>query len=544
MGAMQPLPGGPPFIEVRRGPLVESVHCVAAYAVDAAGSELLSMGTVDVPIYLRSAAKPFIAATALMAGVQQRFGLEQYEIAVMAASHSGEPFHVDAVRSILRKIGLDESALQCGADYPYDDAERERLQAHGIKRERIFHNCSGKHAGILSLCRAIGADPSTYMERQNPAQQRILAFCAQTSGARFDDGNLAVDGCGIPVYATTLRNAAQSYLRLATLTGMTTEAAQALRTVREAMIAYPEYMSGTGDFDAELIRAYDGALVCKGGAEGVHATALIEREAALVVKIVDGNERARPPAAIEALRSIGMMNDEQYELLQRFARPLVKNRAGRVVGEIGPVQSGSRVKRILPCIAALVALLIAGCSHSTPAPSDTSMTIAQQWEPRSLNPALENGTSSAEWSMLVFSYLVKFDDNGNMVPDLATEVPTLHNGGISADGKTITYHIHKGVRFADGTPLTANDVAWSIQAINNPTNNVQSRFAYSHIATRRHAERNDGRAAPAPSVSAGARGGRRAARLSGFAEARVGSACPISITHRSTMRPLDRDRIA
>ncbi len=337
MGSVAQLPDGPPFIEVRRGPLVESVHCVAALAIDARGRELLSVGTVDVPIYLRSAAKPFIAATALMAGVAGRFGLEQREIAVMAASHSGEPFHVDAVRSILRKIGLDESALQCGADYPYDDAEREGLQAQGVPRARVFHNCSGKHAGILALSRAIGADPGTYMERENPAQQRILAFCAEMSGDRFGDGNLAVDGCGIPVYATTLRHAAQSYLRLATLDGVSAEAADALRTVRDAMIAYPEYMSGTGDFDAELIRAYDGALVCKGGAEGVHATALIDGEAALVVKIIDGNERARPPAAIEALRSMEMMDDAQYDSLIRFARPPVKNRAGRVVGEIRPV---------------------------------------------------------------------------------------------------------------------------------------------------------------------------------------------------------------
>jgi peptide/nickel transport system substrate-binding protein len=130
----------------------------------------------------------------------------------------------------------------------------------------------------------------------------------------------------------------------------------------------------------------------------------------------------------------------------------------------------------------LVALVMAAMSACTrpPAPSGT-LTIAQQWEPRSLNPALENGTSSTEWSMLVFSYLVKYDDDGNLIPDIATEVPTLQNGGISADGKTIVYHIRKGIRFADGSPLTAADCAWSIEAINNPKNNVQSRFAYDDV---------------------------------------------------------------
>ena len=139
------------------------------------------------------------------------------------------------------------------------------------------------------------------------------------------------------------------------------------------------------------------------------------------------------------------------------------------------------MKRTLAVLAIALAVATAGCARSHATNEGTSLTIAQQWEPRSLNPALENGTSSIEWSMLVFSYLVKFDDNDEMVPDLATEVPTLKNGGISADGKTITYHIRSGVRFADGTPLTASDCAWSIEAINNPRNNVQSRFAYSEV---------------------------------------------------------------
>ena len=101
----------------------------------------------------------------------------------------------------------------------------------------------------------------------------------------------------------------------------------------------------------------------------------------------------------------------------------------------------------------------------------------------SLNPALENGQSATEWGFLLFSYLVKYDDTGKLAGDVATEVPTLQNGGISADGKTVTYHLRKGVRFADGTPLTARDCVWSIDAINNPANNVQSRYGYDRVAS-------------------------------------------------------------
>lgn len=114
----------------------------------------------------------------------------------------------------------------------------------------------------------------------------------------------------------------------------------------------------------------------------------------------------------------------------------------------------------------VAAAAVSGCARA-PAERDT-LTIAQQWEPRSLNPALENGTSSTEWSMLIFSYLVKYDDRGRLIPDVATEVPTTRNGGISTDGKTIIYHIRRGIRFADGTPLTAADCAWSIGASTIP----------------------------------------------------------------------------
>jgi peptide/nickel transport system substrate-binding protein len=138
--------------------------------------------------------------------------------------------------------------------------------------------------------------------------------------------------------------------------------------------------------------------------------------------------------------------------------------------------------RMTPALLA-AALLFSACSHAV----DThgAFIIAQQWEPQSLNPALENGTSSTQWSMLIFSYLVKYDDRGRLIPDVASAIPTLRNGGISADGKTIVYHIRKGIRFADGVALTADDCAWSIEAINNPKNDVQSRFAYDDVTSAR-----------------------------------------------------------
>ena len=313
---------------------MESVHAIAACASDARGSVLCAIGDIDAPVFLRSTAKPFIAAAAIAAGAAERFGLEQREIAVMSASHAGQPFHVEAVRSILQKTGMDESALQCGVHAPYNAQAAHDLEAAGVQPTALHNNCSGKHAGILALCKILGADPATYLEPANPAQQRILEMCARMSDQRVEDFPLGVDGCGIPVYATPLRNAALSFARLASLEGISESDARALRTVRDAMVAYPECVSGTGEFDARLMEAGAGMLACKAGAEGVHGAALIDAGVGLVVKVGDGAARGRGPAVLSILRALELLPEAALTKLADLERPIVYNRAGRAVGEV------------------------------------------------------------------------------------------------------------------------------------------------------------------------------------------------------------------
>jgi L-asparaginase II len=302
--------------------------------MDANETVIFSAGDIDAPVFLRSTAKPFIAAAAIAAGARERFDLQPQEIAVMAASHTGQQFHVDAVRSILRKIGMEESALQCGAHPPYNPEAAQALHDAGITPSAVHNNCSGKHAGILALCTLIGADPSTYLHVQNAAQQRILALCARASDQRVEDFVLGVDGCGIPVYATPLRHAALSFMRLATLNGLSAEDAAALRVVRDAMIAHPEYVSGTGEFDTRLMITGAGDVACKGGAEGVHGSAFIQAGVGMVCKVLDGASRGRAPAVLGAVRQLGLLPQDALTQLADLERPVVYNRAGRAVGEV------------------------------------------------------------------------------------------------------------------------------------------------------------------------------------------------------------------
>ncbi|MBV9646985.1 MAG: asparaginase [Candidatus Eremiobacteraeota bacterium] len=327
-------PQGVPFIGVTRGELIESVHAVAACAADPSGTVALELGDVEVPVYLRSAAKPFIAGAIVASGAAERYGFDDRELAVIAASHNGEPFHVECVRGILSKLGRSENDLQCGAHAPTYELAARALVTGGTAFSAIHNNCSGKHAGILALCAMLGADHTTYLERSNPAQQTILAFSARMTGDDENAWPVAVDGCGIPVFATALRRAARAFARFATLEGIAESDARALERVRRAVQAQPAFLAGTGRFDTDLIVATKGTVVGKAGAEGVHGDAWLSGRLGLAMKVIDGNRRATSPAVIALLDRLGALDEAAKAALEPHAAPVIRNVAGRSVGSV------------------------------------------------------------------------------------------------------------------------------------------------------------------------------------------------------------------
>ena len=322
------------IVSVTRGDIVESRHEVAACLADARGTVTMATGDVERPVFLRSSAKPFIAAAVVASGAAEHFGFDAKEIAVACASHNGEPFHVEAVRSILAKIGLDVASLRCGAQAPSYEPAARALAAAGEAPSALHNNCSGKHAAILAMCVHLGLDPETYLEAAHPAQQRILALCARLAGEDAGSLPLGIDGCGIPVYATSLRRAAQSFARFATLDQVADDDARALEIVRGAMRAEPRYVGGSERFDTALIEVTGGRIVGKAGAEGVHADALLREGLGLALKVADGARRAAAPAAIELLREVGAFAPGEAEALGGFASPVVRNVAGVAVGRV------------------------------------------------------------------------------------------------------------------------------------------------------------------------------------------------------------------
>ena len=323
-----------PAVVVTRGGIVESEHFVRFAVADPSGEVIASDGDIDSPTFLRSSAKPLICAAVVESGAAERFGFTDMELALIAGSHSGEPKHVDGVRSMLSKIGLGEGALACGPHPPIHEPSAEALVRACQLPQRVHNNCSGKHAGILALALHLGASPDGYLAPTHPAQSRILDAYAAMFGVARERMVVGVDGCGIPVVAVPMRVSATFFARFAALEGLPSKWLGPLERVRDAMVAHPDYVAGTGRFDTDLMTAARPHIACKGGAEGFHATAMIGTKRGMCAKAADGNYRAISPFVIARLRELGELSDAEARALERHAQPLVRNHAGTVVGEI------------------------------------------------------------------------------------------------------------------------------------------------------------------------------------------------------------------
>ena len=307
----------PILVEVVRNGFVESVHRGRVAVTGPDGSLLSSVGAEFAPMYPRSCSKPLQAVGMLRAGLS----LDGALLALVAASHSGESFHVEGVRSILAGAGLDESALQNPLDWPLDDDAYEAAVRAGHSRSRVFMNCSGKHAGMLATTVTLGADVNSYRDPDHPTQLAVLR--AIDDLASEQGTNLAMDGCGAPLFALTLYGLARSFGRLAAATeGAEQQVADAIRT-------HPEYTSGTNRDELALHRAIPG-LVAKSGAEAVYAVGLPDGRG-VAVKITDGSQRARPVLMAAVLQRLGL---EHPTLEEQVSGPVLGN--GERVGELRP----------------------------------------------------------------------------------------------------------------------------------------------------------------------------------------------------------------
>lgn len=322
------------LVHILRGELVEAIHRGDVAFVSADGELRASVGDPRRKVtYWRSSAKPFQAMPVVSSGAAEYWHFSSEDLALAAASHNGEPVHVERARSMLERIGHSLEDLECGVHPPLDQATAAALARAGSTPTVLHNNCSGKHIGMLAAADRLGAGVEGYRDPGHPVQQKIIETIGRFTGLTVDEIDVGMDGCGVPCYGTSVYHLALAFARL-----MDPEADdRATLAIREAMTSNPYLVAGRDRLDTELMRLGPGAILSKGGAAGVQCVGL-KGGLGLAVKIEDGAGAAPPvrPAglvAVEALRQLGILDDAQVAALDGYARPAIETMAGDRAGE-------------------------------------------------------------------------------------------------------------------------------------------------------------------------------------------------------------------
>lgn len=331
------------LVNVMRGGISESRHEGFIVLATASGEVILSSGPLENdPIsFFRSSAKPMQAIPLVESGAADQFGLTEKELALACASHNGEPEHVETVRGMLAKAGLELENLLCGPDYPIYPPAHDSLVKEGIAPAPIYNNCSGKHTGMLMVCKKMGWPLFDYTRPDHPLQQALLQVVSEFCDLPASQIQLGTDGCSVVCFGVSTARMAIAFARLAD-PGYWDDAgnptrATAVRRITAAMNQYPFMVAGTGREDTDLMNSLqESKIFSKVGAEGVWCAGFPEKGLGLAFKIEDGASRAFSPIMAEILRQAQLV---PAEMIERFAALQVKpltNKRNMIVGEYQP----------------------------------------------------------------------------------------------------------------------------------------------------------------------------------------------------------------
>lgn len=337
-------------IVATRGDLVESAHRVSVAVRRSGGQAVGSAGDPELVTFWRSAAKPFQAIPLGEDGAMERFALGSEELALACASHSSEQVHLDLTDRFLAKIGCTEADLACGPHTPLGAEVAARVAKEGLTVTPRWSNCSGKHSGMLALAKHHAWETKGYERVGHPVQERIVRSVQDWTGSVFPHapspqppppvgggvavaggGILAVDGCAAVCFGLPLSGMARAYAALGD------GATPALATVRDAMLAHPELIAGTGRSCTDVMQAAPGKVIVKLGADGVYCGALVGTGLGFALKVEDGDMRTLPIALLAVLDQLAEhlgWSERWSALIPKHGAYEIKNTRKVVTGRV------------------------------------------------------------------------------------------------------------------------------------------------------------------------------------------------------------------
>lgn len=313
----------PLFEEYREG-VLECVHYGALVAVNRHGEIIFQKGEADWTCFYRSASKPIQALPVLVRGLHTKYGLTQEEAAIFSGSHWGDEEHVRVLESILEKTGLREEQMIMLPTYPVRPSNKDALLRKNMPPRKLYHNCSGKHLGLMLLARELGDRTEDYWRTDSRAQRVVRDMISLVSGTRVEDVRVGVDGCGVPVFAVPFRNIARSYLNLVTPHNIPDDrVAQAAQENLDRLHAFPRMIAGK-DLICSILTA-NPDMLGKSGALGVYAIGIRSLGIGVVSKISDGSHAEFEATVVETLRHFGVAKETVRAIEQKYTNDIVND---------------------------------------------------------------------------------------------------------------------------------------------------------------------------------------------------------------------------
>lgn len=293
---------------IRTG-IVESLHRASIVVVQDS-KILFSIGNIEQIVSMRSSAKPFMVIPFVEEGLHLKYGIGKDELCLMMSSHNGEKVHRKKVESILSKGGLNVDNLKCGYHLPYYEWLLAEFVAENDKQKKqLFHNCSGKHAGMLIYAKDKGFDLKTYFAKDNLLQQLIKERVKQYIGISNNDKfEVGIDGCGVPNYCISLKNLAIAYQKF----GITSET----EYLKISILENPYMIAGKERIETDMIKEYQ--YIAKSGSEGVFCVSVPEKNMGIAIKIEDGNDEAAESMIVEIMVRLGLLPNDTKLNKYRF----------------------------------------------------------------------------------------------------------------------------------------------------------------------------------------------------------------------------------
>ncbi|MFQ6678194.1 MAG: asparaginase [Fidelibacterota bacterium] len=315
--------------KILRGEFIESIHVVYAVVVDGNGQIIRDWGDPYYLTCVRSSLKPFQASASVAEGSAEAAGFTTEELALMCASHNGEDIHVKTAKGMLEKLGYNISNYECGKHLPYDRETKTQLIKHSKNASPLHNNCSGKHAGMLCLSKFLKAEPNGYTNPKHPVQKSIMAQVKKYS--ELSEFPIAIDGCSAPTPFMPLYNIALMFQKLAG--GQYPE----LNILFDAMVSHPYLIAGKNRFDTDFTEVMNGRAVTKVGGEAVRGLGIRNKNGGaygIALKVLDGNQRCSPQAAIAILEEMDLLSKDELNTLNKYSKTTLKNHRKLNVGSI------------------------------------------------------------------------------------------------------------------------------------------------------------------------------------------------------------------